>query len=389
MRPLRKFAALIVAIAILMGISYSANAVSTSVDDQVAAAQEDLNAASEAVNEAAIELKEVQAKLPAAEAALREARRELGVARDEVARAEALLAELEAKLGDTQFRYETNLGFVGDVARDLYLQGPLSTLDILLNSTDPNDFTRSMMTMQSYMQNQDKVLKELTNIQARLQAEQDAVTAQKIKLEGKLATAEQAAAKARKAEQEVQALIDRQQAALKKAEKDREVIRQRYEELKKEQERLRQLARLRGGFSGSRPGELFWPVNGARLSQSVGPRRHPVYGYRSCHTGIDLAAPTGTPIYATATGVVTAVTSLRAYGNVVIMYHGGGMSSMYAHLSRFNTRVGAAVAVGDVIGYVGSTGWSTGPHLHFEVHLDGVPHNPLGWFGASKDPIRC
>jgi murein DD-endopeptidase MepM/ murein hydrolase activator NlpD len=389
LRPLRKFAALLVAIAILMGVSYSANAVSTSVDDQVAAAQEDLNAASEAVNEAAIELKEVQAKLPAAEAALREARRELGVARDEVARAEALLAELEAKLGDTQFKYETNLGFVGDVARDLYLQGPLSTLDILLNSTDPNDFTRSMMLMQSYMSNQDKVLKELTNVQVRLQAEQDAVTAQKIKLEGMLATAEQAAAKARKAEQEVQALIDRQQAALKKAEKDREAIRQRYEELKKEQERLRQLARLRGGFSGSRPGELFWPVNGARLSQSVGPRRHPVYGYRSCHTGIDLAAPTGTPIYATATGVVTAVTSLRAYGNVVIMYHGGGMSSMYAHLSRFNTRVGAGVAVGDVIGYVGSTGWSTGPHLHFEVHIDGVPHNPLGWFGASKDPIRC
>ena len=365
------------------------SSISTGVDDQVAAAQEDLNAASEVVREAAAVLREVQSKLPAAEAALRKARQELGVARDEVARAEAFLAELEAKLGDTQFRYETNLGFVGDVARDLYLQGPLSTLDILLNSKDPNDFTQSMMAMQSFMQNQDKVLRELAGIQAMLQAEQDAVTAQKIELEGKLASAEQAASRARAAEQEVQSLIDRQQAALKRAEKEREEIRKRYEELRKEQERLRQLARLRGGFTGDRPGELFWPVSGARLSQGVGPRRHPVFGYRSCHTGIDLAAPTGTPIFATATGVVTTVASLRAYGNVVIMYHGGGMSSMYAHLSRFNTSRGSAVAVGDVIGYVGSTGWATGPHLHFEVHLNGVPHNPLGWFGGSKDPVRC
>lgn len=363
--------------------------ISTGVDDQVAAAQEDLNAASQVVREAAAVLREVQSKLPAAEAALRKARQELAIARDEVAQAEALLAELEAKLGDTQFRYETNLGFVGDVARDLYLQGPLSTLDILLNSKDPNDFTQSMMSMQAYLSSQDRVLKDLAEIQASLQAEQDAVTAQKIELEGKLVTAEQAAARARQAEQEVQSLIDRQQAALKRAEKEREEIRKRYEELRKEQERLRQLARLRGGFTGDRPGELFWPVSGSRLSQGVGPRRHPVFGYRSCHTGIDLAAPTGTPIFATATGVVTSVTSLRAYGNVVIMYHGGGMSSMYAHLSRFNTSVGSAVAVGDVIGFVGSTGWATGPHLHFEVHLDGVPHNPLGWFGGSKDPVRC
>jgi murein DD-endopeptidase MepM/ murein hydrolase activator NlpD len=389
LRPLRKFATVLLAIFFLFSLNVTANAISTSVDDEVQAAQEDLNAASEVVKEAAAELKEVQAKLPAAEAALRQARQELGIARDDVARAEALLAELEAKLGDTQYKYETNLGFVGDVARDLYLQGPLSTLDILLNSTDPNDFTQSMMSMQSYLESQDRVLKDLAAIQATLQAEQDAVTQQKIELEGILVVAEQAAARAKQAEQEVQALIDRQQAALKKAEKEREAIRQRYEDLRKEQERLRQLARLRGGFSGDRPGELFWPITGARLSQGVGPRRHPVFGYRSCHTGIDLAAPTGTPIFATASGVVTTATTMRAYGNVVIMYHGGGMSSMYAHMSRFNTSSGSAVAVGDVIGYVGSTGWSTGPHLHFEVHIDGVPYNPLGWFGGSKDPVRC
>ena len=390
MRPLRNLVSVLLAISFVLGLTYSAGAsIRTNIDNKVAAAQEDLDAASEAVKEAAAELKEVQAKLPGAEAVLRQARQELAIARDEVARAEAYLAELEAKLGDTQLRYATNLGFVGDVARDLYLQGPLSTLDILLNSKDPNDFTRSMMSMQTYLESQDKVLKELAGIQAMLQAEQDAVTQQKIELEAKLGVAEQAAAKARKAEKEVQALIDRQQAALKKAEKDRESIRQRYEELKKEQERLRQLARLRGGFTGDRPGELFWPVSGARLTQGVGPRRHPVFGYRSCHTGIDLAAPTGTPIYATASGIVTAVTNLRAYGNVVIMYHGGGMSSMYAHMSRFNTSVGSAVAVGEVIGFVGSTGWSTGPHLHYEVHIDGRPHNPLGWFGGSKTPVVC
>lgn len=245
------------------------------------------------------------------------------------------------------------------------------------------------MAMQTYIGNQNAKIEQLETIKAQLETEQAAVAAQKVILEKEKAAALEAAKRAKAAEEEVIRLIAKQKAALAKAESEREATRKRYEQLRAEQIRLQQLARLRAGLGGSIPGELYWPVQGARLSQNVGPRRHPVFGYRSCHTGMDLAAGTGTPIAAAATGIVTAVTTLRAYGRVIVIAHNGGLSTMYAHLSRFNVSVGQGVAVGDTIGFVGSSGWSTGPHLHFEVHVNGTPFNPLGWFGSAKVPVSC
>jgi murein DD-endopeptidase MepM/ murein hydrolase activator NlpD len=116
---------------------------------------------------------------------------------------------------------------------------------------------------------------------------------------------------------------------------------------------------------------------------------HPVYKYKSCHTGVDSGAPKGTPIRAAASGVVLSTTVSRAYGNMTLIDHGGGMVTMYAHQSQFGVSPGQVVGNQDVIGYIGSTGFSTGPHLHFEVHLNGVPYNPMGWFGASRTVVPC
>jgi murein DD-endopeptidase MepM/ murein hydrolase activator NlpD len=126
-----------------------------------------------------------------------------------------------------------------------------------------------------------------------------------------------------------------------------------------------------------------------RVGQGVGPRVHPVYGYRSCHTGVDLGAPSGTPIRATAAGIVVINATGGPYGNHTLVSHGNGLFSMYAHQSRVGAEEGQTVKKGDVIGYVGSTGYSTGPHLHFEIHVGGRPYDPLGWFGAAKEPVRC
>ena len=121
-----------------------------------------------------------------------------------------------------------------------------------------------------------------------------------------------------------------------------------------------------------------------------GPRIHPVYGYKSCHTGVDirgrLPAP---PIHAPADGKVISIENGGPYGLHTVISHGGGLSTMYAHQSRVAVRVGEVVHRGEVIGYVGSSGWVTGPHLHFEVHVNGVPYNPMGWFGGSKAPVSC
>lgn len=131
--------------------------------------------------------------------------------------------------------------------------------------------------------------------------------------------------------------------------------------------RARSLKPFRGGFS--------YPVNGRRTS-GFGMRFHPVLHRHKLHTGVDFGAPTGTPIRAAATGVVVHAGWWGAYGNAVIVDHGGGVTTLYGHMSSIGCRSGQTVKRGQTIGRVGNTGWSTGPHLHFEVRRNGVPVNP-------------
>lgn len=131
--------------------------------------------------------------------------------------------------------------------------------------------------------------------------------------------------------------------------------------------------------SSIRKALLKTPIDGARLSSGFGMRRHPVLGYSKMHKGVDFAAPTGTPIYSAGAGVVDEVGPKGAYGNYIRIRHNGEISTAYAHMSRFGAgmRKGARVAQGDVIGYVGTTGRSTGAHLHYEIVKAGQQVNPL------------
>lgn len=124
------------------------------------------------------------------------------------------------------------------------------------------------------------------------------------------------------------------------------------------------------------PGGFIRPVNG-RITSGFGMRFHPILRRRRMHAGVDFGAPTGTPIRAVANGVVISAGYSGGYGNTVVIDHGGGVSTLYAHCSRIFVSSGAAVRQGQVIASVGSTGLSTGPHLHFEVRINGQPVNPM------------
>jgi murein DD-endopeptidase MepM/ murein hydrolase activator NlpD len=121
------------------------------------------------------------------------------------------------------------------------------------------------------------------------------------------------------------------------------------------------------------------PIDGARLSSRFGPRRHPVQGYTKMHRGIDFAAPRGTPIYAAGDGVVERASRYGSYGKYIRVRHNSNYSTAYAHLKSYAKGVyrGKRVAQGQIIGYVGSTGRSTGPHLHYEIFHHGKQVNPL------------
>ncbi len=145
--------------------------------------------------------------------------------------------------------------------------------------------------------------------------------------------------------------------------------------LEAEQARVEQLIEEEASREGDAPGILVRPVPGA-ITSGFGNRLHPIYGYYRMHKGVDMSAGHGQAIKAAASGRVILAAYYGGYGNTIIVDHGGGMTTLYAHQSSLNVSYGDSVGAGDIIGYVGSTGASTGPHLHFEVRL----------FGEAVDP---
>jgi len=130
------------------------------------------------------------------------------------------------------------------------------------------------------------------------------------------------------------------------------------------------------------------PLAQVRMSSSYGMRTHPVLGGRRDHKGIDLAAPSGTAVYATADGIVAKAERFGSYGNYIQIEHGGELQTRFAHLSGFAVHEGDRVKKGDLIGYVGTTGRSTGPHLHYEVRVAGEAVDPVPYMDGQMSGER-
>jgi murein DD-endopeptidase MepM/ murein hydrolase activator NlpD len=134
---------------------------------------------------------------------------------------------------------------------------------------------------------------------------------------------------------------------------------------------------FRGNGESAKKGLMRTPVDGAHLTSDFGMRFHPILNYSRLHQGVDFGAAYGSPVMAAAAGTISFAGVHGGHGNYIMLVHRPGLATAYAHLSRFAVHVGQQVAQGQVIGYVGSTGLSTGPHLHYEVWLNNQPVNPL------------
>ncbi|MEJ6493427.1 MAG: peptidoglycan DD-metalloendopeptidase family protein [Actinomycetes bacterium] len=378
----------------------------TDIDKKVAEASDALNQASKAVQAAAASLKDVQAKLPAARqilaaanaletqsiATYKSASADLVAAKAAFTESLAKVTSKEAEISQLQIK-------VDQFARSVYQQGPTSQWEIILESESPSDLTVRLQNIKAVSSSTALSLDELMIAKEQLAAA--AAAAESVRQEMQrisdiaaqaLIDAQAAADRAAIAKAEVDRLVNQEAAALRVAEDDKRRVQAEYNELRAEQKRIAALAKRAGSQGPVDPqatGPLSWPLPGRAAGGGVGWRVHPVYKYRSCHTGVDSGAPGGTPILAAASGVVLSTSVSRAYGNLTLLDHGGGVVTMYAHQSRFAVSVGQAVGNQQVIGYVGTTGFSTGNHLHFEVHLNGVPYNPMGWFGADKTVVPC
>jgi len=378
---------------------------SNDIDQQVADASEALTKASKAVVEAAASLKDAQAKLPKARTAYATAMANktaakgvYDVASAKLATATAKFAAARTKVTSKEAEIDQLQKKVDQFARSIYQQGPTSQWEIILESESPSDLTIRLQNIKTVSKSTASSLDEL--LAAKVQLKIDADAAEEVRVEMQriadiasqaLLDAQNAAEAAESAKAEVDKLVAQESAALKVAQDDKDRVQAEYNELRAEQIRISQESG--GGSTGpvdpQATGPLSWPLPGRAPGGGVGWRVHPVYKYKSCHTGVDTGAPKGTPIKAAAAGIVLSTRWSRAYGNMTLIDHGGGMVTMYAHQSKFAVSQGDAVGDGETIGYVGSTGFSTGPHLHFEVHLNGVPYNPMGWFGAARTVVPC
>jgi murein DD-endopeptidase MepM/ murein hydrolase activator NlpD len=180
---------------------------------------------------------------------------------------------------------------------------------------------------------------------------------------------------------EAEANLEETRSLLAQINSDIEAAESRHASLEADAERLEAEIIALQDQGGTNPGVLGWPVNG-RVTSPYGYRIHPIFGTKKLHTGIDIAAGSGTPIAAAGSGRVILAETYGGYGRAVVIDHGGGLATLYAHQSSIAVSVGQRVNRGDTIGYVGCSGSCTGPHLHFETRESGARVDPMKYLNG-------
>lgn len=370
-----------------------------------------------AINEASDDLVSVNVKLRKAVDSLSAARSKLPAARrdhtramaayrssqaaDRRAQAELAAAAARARASAVALtESDTNLHATEDkfsaLVRKLYMSGgSMLQAQVVLESGNPVDLATRIVGIDRVGRMNDRNLDRLRAIKsararaaAVAKADREREQSQRAAVARQLAATAASARSAAAAKARVDALVAKASSAVAVVQREQRALKQRLAKLRALERGIDITSKQNSG--GVRPGTLAWPVIGhTRISSKAGPRNHPVFGRVACHAGIDIPAGTGTPIRAAASGIVLQASSVTGYGNMTLISHGGGMATLYGHQSRFKVHAGQHVKRNQVIGYVGSTGWSTGPHLHFEVRLAGKPYNPLGWFGGSRSAVSC
>ena len=313
---------------------------------------------------------EIQKRLSTTQEKLRKNKSKLAATQDGIEQTEGKLLELKHDYSNLKVDAENRI-------RQIYQGQRLKIIEILLKTPNLTDLL-DYLYYQKLIITQDKnLLEQLFKQSKEIQDFKDQLAQQKIKIANIVSDIE-----------EQKTVIAKEHASQSKLVDKLRTERTSYEQAERQLERESQqliadINRLVGkdSFSGyTLPGSgiFAYPLRG-RLTSPFGLRRHPIFKVVSFHSGVDLAAPNGTPIMASDSGRVIFNGWYGGYGKVVIVDHGMDYSTLYAHLSRTSVSRGKNIQQGDIVGYEGQTGYSTGPHLHFEVRRNGRPQNPLNY----------
>lgn len=324
------------------------------------------------------ELEELAALVDAAQGRLAAAESALGKIQ---ASLESKTAELESSLKDLEQARVT----LDRRAVKLYMQGPGSVLGFVLQSRDISDLGQRIQYASRVFSSDEATIKRISKTKSRVIEERDQIAF----LRGQAATQVASLASDRNRVATLRNSVESRRKTLSAqltsfgsqlgdVQKEKEKYLRQQRELEAESARIASFLKGRnGGKATVGPGGMIWPVSGP-VTSGYGNRTHPIYGTKRFHAGIDIGASSGTPIAAAASGIVISAGPKGAYGNAIIIDHGGGLATLYAHMSSIGVS-GGSVKQGSTIGRVGCTGACTGPHLHFEVRVGGEPQNPLRW----------
>ena len=258
--------------------------------------------------------------------------------------------------------------------RDIYKNGQVNYLDVLLGAKDFNDFVGRMDILK-------KILAYDNALIQGTKADRETLRKAKEQLESDRAKIVELRKLAAAKREQVASRRQERRGVLNAATYERETAERAYRELIETSRQIEQLIkRIQSGEKniGGSTGTMTWPAEG-EITSPFGWRVHPIFGTQRLHTGIDIGADYGDAIRAADGGVVIHADWMGGYGNAVIIDHGNGISTLYAHNSQLLVDEGQTVAKGQTVARCGSTGYSTGPHLHFEVRQNGSPVNPLNY----------
>ncbi len=310
---------------------------------------------------------------------------------DQIIAEEAIKVEQAKALEEKQLeRYRSRVRAMEEYGEMNYLSLILrvnSLSELLTAMDDAGDIMKSDQELyDDYMaarENTEAVKAEYESYKSELEAEEDVLLARKAELEKDI---EEAAQLIRDLEED----IDKRNAELHELLLAEIEVAERIDQLVAEQEQERQAAAYQGGGSVSGSGSWAWPCPGCSyITSRFGNRFHPIFGEWRYHSGLDIGAGYGSAVVASDGGTVIMADVNGGYGNCVMINHGNGYYTLYGHLSGYAVSEGEAVGQGQVIGYVGDTGWATGPHLHFEIRSGGTKLDPEevgGFYGLTYAP---
>ncbi len=299
--------------------------------------------------------------------------------RGELARAEARLAATTAELERAEQRLAERTELLHRRVRAIYEHGTLTYLDVLMSARSFNDFLTRFENLQRVVSGDVRLFYDVRAWRSKVSEQKARQEQDRARVMAVMQQVEETKAHLERQkderEQLYRDLLDDKKALERALDELEEKSRQITATLRRLEEELEKELRVEGAL------KLAHPLPGAPVTSPFGMRVHPILGKVRMHTGIDYAAPYGTPIRAAESGKVFQAGWMGGYGQAVIIIHGKGVSTLYGHMSKINVESGQMVKKGDVIGLVGSTGLSTGPHLHFEVRINGEPQNPAAYIG--------